>query len=275
MKHNLFIAAALLSALILLFSAPAFAEDAFVPYTADELFTERDLEQEADLFPAEEITVTSGKDVRSTKEGVYVLSGAASGSTVYVEADPQDKVQLVLKGLSLANEGFPCIYILTADKVFITVAEDSSLTVTGEFRKDGDTKTDGTVFSVQDLVLNGTAALSVSSSANGIVCKDDLKITGGTYHIQAEKKAIEANDSIRVTGGTFNLVAGTDGLHAESKKDASLGYICIFGGTFAIAAGDEGIQASSVLQIDGGSFDIASSDGMAAPKIVFAGGGPK
>ena len=275
MKHRILTALSLLLTLILLFAVPAFTEDGFVSFTADELFTERDLEQEADLFHAEEITITSGQDVRITKEGVYVLSGTASGSTVYVEADPQDKVQLVLRGLSISNEGFPCIYILTADKVFITVAEDSSLAVTGEFRKDGDTKTDGAVFSVQDLVMNGTAALSVSSSANGVVCKDDLKITGGTYNIQAEKKAIEANDSIRIAGGTFNLAAGTDGLHAESKKDASLGYICIFGGTFAITAGDEGVQASSVLQIDGGSFDIASSDGMAAPKIVFAGGGPK
>ena len=133
-------------------------------YSKADLFTERDMIQEADLSEAEMISVTSGEDVRITSAGVYVLSGTASETTIYVEADSEDKVQLVLKGLNITNETFPCIYVLTADKVFITTSADSSLTVTGTFRKDGSTKTDGVVFSKQDLVLNGTAALSVSST---------------------------------------------------------------------------------------------------------------
>ena len=263
----------LLALLLLLAAGPARAESGLSPvYSASELFTERDLLQEADVSGAENITVTSGEDIRITASGIYVLSGSASGTTVYVDAGPEAKVQLVLDGLSITNGNFPCVYILTADKVFITTAADSSLSVTGAFRKDGNTKTDGVLFSKQDTVLNGTASLSVFSGENGIVCKDDLKITGGTYQIEAAKKAIEAKDSIRIAGGTFILDAGTDGLHAENKNDDMLGYIYIGGGVFNITAGDEGIFAFSVLQIDGGAFSIRSADGFNAALIQLNGG---
>lgn len=265
-----FLAAAVLLFVLITGTGPASASGLSPVFTAADMFTERDLLQEVNLAGAEKISVTSGQDVRISAEGVFVLSGAASGTTVYVDAAADEKVQLVLDGLEITNSDFPCIYILSADKVFITTVADSVLTVTGEFRRDGNTKTDGTVFSKQDLVLNGTAALNVISAVNGIVCKDDLKITGGTYAVRAEKKAIEAKNSIRIAGGSFSLSAGTDTLHAENKDDSSLGYIYIGGGVFDIKAGDEGIHAVTVLQIDGGTFSIASEDGMNAAVIRFS-----
>lgn len=61
-----------------------------------ELFTDRDLEQTADLSDAIHYALSDGEDIEITAEGVYVLSGAASGVTVYVDADDQAKVQIVL-----------------------------------------------------------------------------------------------------------------------------------------------------------------------------------
>ena len=229
-------------------------------YSASDLFTSRDLQQEADLSGATALTVTG--DVHITEAGVYVLSGTASNATVYVEAAKDAKVQLVLDGLNITNADFPCIYVISADKVFITTAADSSLTVTGTFRYDGDTHTDGVIFSKDDLTLSGTAKLTIRSSDAGVVSKDDLKVTGGTYVINAATKALEANDSIRVSGGTFDLTAGTDGLHAENNDDDSLGYVYLSGGTMTINAGDDGIHATSVLQIDGGEYNITAKEGL-------------
>lgn len=238
----------------------------------EEMFTDRDLEQEADLTDTVSYTVTDNKDIRITAAGVYVLSGAASNVTVYVEAGDDDKVQLVLDGVSITNDDFPCVYVKSADKVFVTTAADSSLAVTGAFAADGDTNTDGVIFSRDDLVLNGTAALTISSTDNGVVCKDDLKLTGGTYSITAASKAFEANDSIRVAGGVFTLNAGTDGLHAENDDDDTLGYIYIAGGDFTIDAGDDAIHANSVAQIDAGTFDITAAEGIEATYIQINGG---
>ena len=230
--------------------------------SADELFTERDLTQTADLSDAKEIALQSGKNVTITKAGVYRVTGSAENVTIIVDAGDEDKVQLVMDGVSVTNADAPCIYVRNADKVFVTLSGDNSLSVTGQFTADGETNTDGVIFSKDDLTLNGAGSLTVNSSDNGIVGKDDLKITGGTYKITAASKAIEANDSIRVAGGSFTIKAGTDGLHAENEDDDSLGYIFIGGGSFSMSVGDDGIHAVSLVQIDGGTFTISAAECM-------------
>ncbi|MBO4377880.1 MAG: carbohydrate-binding domain-containing protein [Clostridia bacterium] len=258
--------------LITLLTFNASAATSSAVYSADELFTNRDLEQTVDLTGAVAYTASDGQDIHITSAGVYVLSGTASNVTVYVEAGKDDKVQIVLNGVSITNKGFPVIYVKTADKVFVTTAGDSSLTVTGTFSSDGSTKTDGVIFSKSDLTLNGTATLTISSSKNGIVGKDDLKITGGVYKITATSKAVEANDSIRIADGTLILSAGTDGLHAENDDDTSKGYVYIGNGSLTISAGDDGIHATSVVQIDGGSLSIKAAEGIEGTYIQINGG---
>ena len=41
--------------------------------------------------------------------------------TVRIEADKEAKIQLVLDGVSITNDDFPAIYVVSADKVFITM----------------------------------------------------------------------------------------------------------------------------------------------------------
>ena len=274
MKLNLkkLIAVFCIVSLILLQLSGAMAASTDPIFTADDLFSSRDLRQEADLTDAVYYTVSDGADIRITAAGVYVLSGSAANVTVYVEAGDDDKVQLVLDGLTVTNTSFPVIYVRSADKVFITTSADSSLSVTGAFAADGSTNTDGVIFSRSDLVLNGTATLNISSTDNGVVSKDDLKITGGTYAITAASKALQANDSIRVADGMLTLVAGTDGLHAENDEDDTLGYVYIGGGTLTIQAGDDGIHATSVIQIDGGALTIQAAEGIEATYIQINGG---
>ena len=91
-----------------------------------ELFSNRDLKQEAELEEAVYVTLTDGDELRITEAGVYVLSGTASEAAIYVEAGDDDKVQLVLDGLTIENESSPCIYVLNADKVFVTTSADSA-----------------------------------------------------------------------------------------------------------------------------------------------------
>ena len=241
-------------------------------YNQSELFTDRDLVQTADLTEAVTYAVADGQDITITEAGVYVLTGQAKDVTVYVAADKEDKVQLVLDGLAITNGDAPAIYVKSADKVFVTTAGDSALAVTGAFSSDGDTHTDGVIFSKSDLVLNGTATLTVTSSENGIVGKDDLKITGGTYLVSAQSKAIEANDSIRIADGVFELTAGTDGLHAENDDDDTTGYIYLGGGTFTIQAGDDGLHATAVIQVDDGQLTIAAAEGIEATYVQLNGG---
>ena len=111
--------------------------------TAD-IFSERDLTQTADLSNAQSITVSDGQTINITEAGIYIISGSASNCTIKVNADKESKVQLVLNGVSITNDSTPAIYVVSADKCFITTAEntENTLSVTGTFTSDGDTNTD-------------------------------------------------------------------------------------------------------------------------------------
>ena len=234
---------------------------------ASDLFSKRDLKQSAELDEAVSYSVSDGAEISITTAGVYVLSGSAKNATVTVDAGDEDKVQLVLDGLTVSNENFPVIYVKNADKVFVTTAEGSenSLSVTGTFTADGSTNTDAVIFSRDDLVLNGLGTLNISSTDNGIACKDDLKITGGTLNVSAVDACIEANDSIAVAGGTVTVTSSKkDGLHAENEDDDKQGWIYICGGTLQITAADDGIHAVSIVQIDGGTLHITAAEGIEA-----------
>ncbi len=235
-----------------------------------ELFTERDLEQTADLSEAKSITLSDSGTVTISEAGVYILTGSAKNACVVVEAGEDDKVQLVLGGVTIVNEDQPCILVECADKVFLTSLEGSEnvLTVTGSFSG----KEDAVIFSREDLVLQGLGKVTVSSSADGIRSNDDLKLTGGSWVVTASDTAMKAHDSILVYNGTYELTGGSDGLHAEDNDDDTTGCIVIEGGSFTIKAGDDGIHATTSATVNGGSLTIAAAEGIEATQVILNGG---
>lgn len=232
-------------------------------YSASDLFTSRDLEQEVDLEEAIYYTIEDSKDIIISKEGTYVIKWSAKEVTIYVEVWNDEKVQLILDWVNISNSDFPCIYVKQADKVFITTTDSENLLeVTWELIDDWEVNTNWVIFSREDLTLNGVWSITINSTKNGIVWKDDLKITWGNYTITASKKAIDANDSIRIYDWKFNLNAWTDWLHAENSDDDSLGYIYIGWWNFNITAWDDAIHWVSTIQIDDWNFTITWAEGI-------------
>ena len=178
----------------------------------------------------------------------------------------------MLNGAEISSDTYAAIYVKQADKVFITLADgtENKLSNGGSFVQKDDNNVDGVIFSKDDLTINGAGSLTIISPAeHGIVCKDELVITGGTISITAGAHAIQAKDSIAVSDGSITLRAGKDGLHAENDEDDTLGTICITGGSFSINVGDDGIHAESLLRIDGGTFDITAAEGLEATYVLI------
>lgn len=201
------------------------------------------------------ITITSG--------GTYIISGTLSEGQLVVDAD-DEKVQLVLDNADITCATSAAIYVKSAGKTFITLAEGSEniLMNTAEFEAIDDNNIDAVIFSKDDLALNGSGTLTINSeNGHGIVSKDDLKITGGTYNITAASHALSGKDSVRIAEGTFNFVSGKDGIHSENTDDSSKGYVYIAGGEFTIDSTGDGIDASNIVQIDDGTFDITAGGG--------------
>ncbi len=250
--------------------------------TGSELFSDRDLSGEYDTSEAVSVTlsgttaqadsdtvVISGSMVTITAEGTYILSGTLDNGSIIVDAGKEDKVQLVLDGVSINSDTFAAIYVLQADKVFITLADGTgnSLSNGGSFVQIDENDVDAVIFAKDDITFNGTGSLQITSPAgHGIVGKDEVTITGGVYEISAADNAIRAKDSIAIADGTFALTA-EDGLHAENADDETLGNIYITGGQFTISASDDAIHANTLLQIDGGSFNLTAAECLEATYI--------
>ena len=236
-----------------------------------DLFTQRDLTNTVDKSQAIALSLKNNEDYLIDKEGIYLLSGDYTNTTIIVEVSDNEKVQLILDGVNITNDNHACIYVENADKLFVTTISNSSLTVTNMFESSND-KIDAVIYSKDDLTLNGIATLTVNSSETAIKCNDDLTITSAEYIINAQKKGIDANNSIAIANGIFTINAKTDGLHAENNDDDSLGYIYIADGTFNINAADDGIHATSVLQIDSGNFTLQAHEAIESTYIQINGG---
>ena len=236
-----------------------------------DLFTQRDLTNTVDKSQAISLSLKNNEDYLIDKEGIYLLSGDYTNTTIIVEVSDNEKVQLILDGVNITNDNHACIYVENADKLFVTTISNSSLTVTNMFESSND-KIDAVIYSKDDLTLNGIATLTVNSSETAIKCNDDLTITSAEYIINAQKKGIDANNSIAIANGIFTINAKTDGLHAENNDDDSLGYIYIADGTFNINAADDGIHATSVLQIDSGNFTLQAHEAIESTYIQINGG---
>lgn len=243
-----------------------------------EMFTDSDKEVGYDEENSSKIelnknTATSNSDdvsidgttVTIKNEGTYILSGDLENGKIVVDSEKTDKLQIVLNGANISCKGSAPIYVKKADKVFVTLANDTTntLTSTGEYETSED-NVDAAIFSKDDLTLNGTGILTVKSeSGHGIVSKDDLVVTSGTYSINAASHGLSANDSIRIADGKFNITSGKDGLHSENTDDTKLGYIYVADGEFNITAGYDALDASSAIQADGGTFDVTTGGGSA------------
>ena len=217
----------------------------------------------------------SGSNVVIAGSGTYLLSGTLRNGSVIVDAGKEDKVQLVLNGVSIHSDSYAAVYVKQADKVFVTLAEGTQNTLSngGGFTQQDENNVDAVIFSKDDITLNGTGSLTIESPAgHGVVGKDEVTITGGSYSVSSAQAAIRANDSIAVADGTFTLTAGTDGLHAENDDDDTSGNIYIAGGAFTIRANDDAIHANALLQIDDGDFDITGAEGLEATWIRINGG---
>lgn len=244
-----------------------------------ELFSDRDFETDYDESKSAKITLSgdsascssdaveiSGSTITIKDEGTYILSGTLDNGMIIVNADKTDKTQLVLNNVSIHSETSAPVYILQADKVFITIAEGSSNTLSngGTFTAIDDNNIDAVIFSKEDLTLNGAGTLTITSPAgHGIVSKDSLKLTSGTYDISSASHALTGKDDVCIANANFTLTSGKDGIHAENTDDTALGLVYIQSGTFTITSEGDGISSASYMQIDDGNFNIISGGGSA------------
>lgn len=206
----------------------------------------------------------SGGVITVTDEGVYILSGTLNDGQIIVEAEDTDKVQLVFKGVYLYSSVSAPVYVKSADKVFITLADGTENTVEDKnsYTLDENEEPSGAIFSKSDLTVNGSGSLIVNANFNnGIHSKDDLTITGGIITVTSANDGLKGRDRVAICGGEISVYSAGDGICSNNDEDAALGFVSIDGGTVNVRSDFDSLQAESVLQVTGGSLTAVSGGG--------------
>jgi len=275
--------ALLLSLLMLAYSPAALAssfDTALDTKEMDFTFTDRELAGTCEVRKAVGIHGNGGTadisgtgaaltegGISITREGVYLLTGTFEDLPITVEVDDNDKVQIVLDNAVLTNQNGPCLYVREADKVFLTLPEDSESTLTDGASyslADDETTLDAAIFSRADLCINGSGTLTVNGQyKHGIVSKDDLIIAGATVNVTSASTALDGKDCLKVTGSTIALTAGSNGIRSDNAEDENRGFVYLRDSTLTIVTGNDGIQAETLLVCENCTMDITAGGGSA------------
>lgn len=284
-----------------------------------DLFTANDLNGDWDTSAATKITLSdsgstiSGNgayvyngDVYIVYAGHYVLSGELTDGSVIVNAGKSDKIWIALDGVTLHCEDGAAIRIEQADKVFLTLQDgaENLLSSGAQYSSENAASgVDGVIYSRDDLTINGTGSLVVNAAYyHGIVCNDDLAVTGGSITVNAVQDGIHANDSVRIWDSEIFISAGDDGITVSNDDETAFLYVAsgsitvsscyegleaidvtIAGGTIQIIPTDDGINAcgsgaNSVIRITGGDITIINlsgrdADGLDSNGSIYIEGG--
>jgi Carbohydrate-binding domain-containing protein Cthe_2159 len=246
-----------------------------VNYSTDDLSPVSDssatsfIKLEGDSITVEGTGATvSGSVVTVTAAGTYRISGTLNNGQIVVNTEDEATVTLALNDVNITNTSSAPIYVKSADKVVITLADGTQNTVTDGasyvFESTESNEPNATIFSNDDLTINGNGSLTVNGNYNnGIATDDDLKITNGVITVNTVNDGIKGKNYIAVKDGTITVNAGGDGLQSNNDEDATKGYLLIEGGTLNITSGLDGIQAETQLTVNGGNINIVSGGGSA------------
>lgn len=203
-------------------------------------------------------------EIKITEAGVYVLSGNLDGQIV-VDVQEEDTVKLVLNGVDIKSKDSAPIYVKSAKKTIISLNEGTKNQLTdGETYIYSDTEAEepsSAVFSKDSLTINGSGSLIINANfKDGMVSKDDLRITSGNITVNSKDDGIIGKDIVIVKGGSI-IQAGGDGIKSTNDSDTQSGFVAIEGGIFNIISGSDGIQASKSIIVYDGDFTLNSGGG--------------
>ena len=248
------------------------------PAVDSNMFTKRDSRTDYDEAAAQYIDLDAQTgDLTLTEAGDYVLSGTLTDGSVIINASEDAKLHLILNGAHIASQSAAALYVISADKVFVTLADGSEngVSAAGDSAEDDYANVDAAIFARCDISFNGSGSLSVSSAkGHGIVSKDDLVFTGGSYMIQAANHGISGKDSIRIADGSFVVTAGKNCLDSDNDEDSDKGFIYIAGGSFDLSSGNDACHCFGDFDFLAGSMEIsAADDGVHSDAALSVSGG--
>ena len=217
-----------------------------------------------------------GDTVTISAAGTYRLSGSLSDGQVVVAAGEEDVVRIILDGAGITSSTGSPFVVQSANEAIVYLADGttSSLSDAATYADQGTEAPNAALYSMADLTIAGTGALTVDGNYNdGISAKDGLVLAAGTVTVDAADDGIVGKDYAVLLDGAYQVSAAGDGFKSDNEEDEGRGWVLINGGTLNVASGDDGIKAYNTLTIAAGSTTVEESEeGLEAQHIVMQGG---
>ncbi|HML36811.1 MAG TPA: carbohydrate-binding domain-containing protein, partial [Bacillota bacterium] len=205
--------------------------------------------------------MVDGNTITVKAAGTYVISGTLKDGRIVVDSADDENVRLILNNANIASSDGPPILVRNAKNTIISLPSGTENTLADSSENTYEKDATGAVFSADDLWINGSGTLTVQANyKDGISGNDDVKITQATVVIDAADDGITANDSVSVNDAVIKITADGDGIKTTKGTKIGKGYISIKSGSLDINAGADGLQAETLLYIQGGSFNIATTE---------------
>lgn len=232
------------------------------------------IEQHPDV--KEEYKELENTVINITQPGKYTVTGKRENTMIFVQAEKNKKIELVLDNAEISCMTAPAI-LVTCDEdgaencaVDITLADGSVNKIKGSHIarvNDDDVKYDGAISASASLNISGGGALELESDNEGIETKMHLTINDGNIRINSANDALNASNDgesvITINGGYIYCAVGAEG--EEGDGIDSNGSIVINGGTVLSYANpnsaDSGLDADEGTTINGGT--VVASGNMA------------
>lgn len=202
----------------------------------------------------------NGSTLTISGAGDYLISGTLKDGQIIIAADKEDIVHIFFDGVNLTSEDGSPFVLLNADKVVLTLIEGSTNSITdgASYAATGDEDPDAAMYAKDDLTINGTGSLSVTSSEIGIHSSNDLILIDATVTVDSDKDGLKGKDKVILQDAIVTVNAGNDGIQSTNSVDQGAGYIAISGGVLNITSGLDGIQAQSQVLISSGELTVVS-----------------
>ncbi len=240
-------------------------------YTTDELDYDYDeAEVDAITLNGDNISCKSsdvnidGSTITIQKAGTYLLSGTLTDGNIIVDSDDKENVRLIFNGVEISNSTTTPLYIKNAEKTIVTLVDGTENTLSdGEnyiLDDESNNEPNGTIFSKDDLVINGLGSLTINANYNhGIQSKNLLKIISGNIDIISNGDSIIGKDGVIVKEAVINIESQEDGIKA-TKVEENKGYIYLDNPEITIKAKKDGIQAVTCLYVKDGKYNIETGE---------------
>lgn len=240
-------------------------------YTADELDYDYDeAEVVAITLNGDNISCKSsdvnidGSTITIQKAGTYLLSGTLTAGNIIVDSDDKENVRLIFNGVEISNSTTTPLFIKNAEKTIVTLVDGTENTLSDSenyiLDDESNNEPNGTIFSKDDLVINGLGSLTINANYNhGIQSKNLLKIISGNIDIISNGDSIIGKDGVIVKEAVINIESQEDGIKA-TKVEENKGYIYLDNPEITIKAKKDGIQAVTCLYVKDGKYNIETGE---------------